>query len=149
MTEKNCSTGWFVIVQFVDCPHFSSCNGRHFEPMSGLVMINIAGWHYNTFCEREQVCVSISSFQAAPNKLLRILFVLRQVWWTLLQFLPLLFEFFSSSCFFFCEQLSQITSAYSRIGRMKDMYMVSRDFRSRSNFNLRIIFSLVHAFCLI
>ena len=147
MAEKNCSTGWFVIVQFVDCPHFSSCNGRHFEPMSGQVMINIAGWHYNTFCEREQVCVSISSFLAAPNKFIRIMFVLRQV--DPIAILAASVWLFSSSCFSCCEQLSQITSAYSRIGWMKDMYMVSRDFRWRSKFNLRIIFRLAHAFCLI
>ena len=88
-----------MIVQFVDCPHCSSCNGRHFEPMSGLVMINIVGLHYNTFCEREQVCVSISSFQAAPNIFFRIIFILRQVWSTPLQFLPLLFEFFQVLAF--------------------------------------------------
>ena len=53
---------------------------------------------------------------------------------------------FSNSFFSLCEQLSQITSAFSNTGHIKAIKMVSRGFLSSFNFSFSIIFILQHAF---
>ena len=53
---------------------------------------------------------------------------------------------FSNSFFSFWEQLSHITSAYSKIGLINTMQMVSKEFLSTLNFNFLIILILNQAF---
>ena len=52
---------------------------------------------------------------------------------------------FSSSFFSYCVQLSQIISAYSKIGRINEKYMVCKVERSSWYFNFRSMLILFHA----
>ena len=52
---------------------------------------------------------------------------------------------FSNSSFSYWAQLSQTTSPYSIIGRIKAVYIISSDLRSNLNLSFRIVLILVHA----